>query len=304
MQRSKQDAVHYDRTLQRGRSNWSLERLPPSTAIEAAQALVNRHFEEEADIWNQLYEDRSLLARVFQHRQALALQWVDRLGLEPGSPVLEVGCGAGHMAAALANRGFRVKAIDSVQSMVEMTEQRLLNDGLRRTASAKVGDVNSLHFEDQRFQLVVAVGVLDWVTNPLGALREMVRVLKPGGCLIITCGHPAALVYVVEPLLSGGGRAALRWFRWLLRRPAMEEVIAEQKLYSCRSLDRLVTAVGLTTVDRRTVGFGPFTVLGRRLVPEAAGLAVHQRLQALADRRLPVVRSAGMGYMVLARKLP
>ena len=67
-------------------------------------------------------------------------------------------------------------------------------------------------------------------------------------------------------------------------------------------LDRLVRAAGLETWRRRSVGFGPFTLLGVRLLSEARSVALHRRLQRLADRGVPLLRAAGMNSMVLATK--
>jgi hypothetical protein len=67
-------------------------------------------------------------------------------------------------------------------------------------------------------------------------------------------------------------------------------------------LDRLVRAAGLEKRRRRSVGFGPFTFLGVRLLSDSRSVALHRRLQRLADRGVPILRAAGMNAMVLATK--
>ena len=69
-------------------------------------------------------------------------------------------------------------------------------------------------------------------------------------------------------------------------------------------LDRLVRAAGLEKQKSRTVGFGPFSFLGLRLFREARNVWLHQRLQELADRGVPLLRLTGMNYCVLALKPP
>jgi hypothetical protein len=69
-----------------------------------------------------------------------------------------------------------------------------------------------------------------------------------------------------------------------------------------RELDRLLAASGLEQVEGRTLGFGPFTFLGRELLPRPRAVALHRRLQRLADAGVPVLRAAGAQYLVVARR--
>src|SRR5437773_1141181 len=65
---------------------------------------------------------------------------------------------------------------------------------------------------------------------------------------------------------------------------------------------RLGVAAGLEKIAGRTVGFGPFSVLGWKVLSDSSGVRVHRRLQQLADRGVPILRSMGTQYIVLARK--
>jgi hypothetical protein len=56
--------------------------------------------------------------------------------------------------------------------------------------------------------------------------------------------------------------------------------------------------VGLSKVVRTTIGFGPFTILHRKVVPEAIGIGLHRLLQRLADQGVPGVRSTGRFHLV------
>ena len=69
-------------------------------------------------------------------------------------------------------------------------------------------------------------------------------------------------------------------------------------------LDHILADAGLERVAGATFGFGPFTLLGRRLLPDPVGVRVDTSLQALADRGMPGVRSAGAQHLVVARKPP
>ena len=94
----------------------------------------------------------------------------------PGA-LLEVGCGAGEMAEQIAvELGASVVALDESERMVALARER--------GVEAVVGDVQSLPFEDGRFDCVVAAWVFYHVANRDRAIAECARVLRPGGRLI------------------------------------------------------------------------------------------------------------------------
>lgn len=64
----------------------------------------------------------------------------------------------------------------------------------------------------------------------------------------------------------------------------------------------MLQSVGIRPVRRATVGFGPFTFLGRPLLSDAIGLRLHAWLSRLSEHRLPVLRRLGWHYVVGARK--
>jgi ubiquinone/menaquinone biosynthesis C-methylase UbiE len=91
--------------------------------------------------------------------------------------VLEVGCGAGELAEQLVALGIDVTAIDTSQRMVDLTRAR----GVK----AQVADIQSLPFEDDAFDCVVAGWVLYHVVDRAHAIRECARVLRPGGRIVV-----------------------------------------------------------------------------------------------------------------------
>jgi ubiquinone/menaquinone biosynthesis C-methylase UbiE len=127
------------------------------------------------------YADESgLLARAELWRactgpqpQDVALAHVREMGPRA---VLEVGCGPGVFAAALQDSGSDVTAVDQSERMVALTTAR----GVR----ARRADVQQLPFADGSFDLVVANYVLYHVADLPRALRQIARVLRPGGALV------------------------------------------------------------------------------------------------------------------------
>jgi SAM-dependent methyltransferase len=92
--------------------------------------------------------------------------------------VLEVGCGWGEFAEAVAAAGAEVVAVDQSPRMVELTRERGVD--------ARVGDVQDLPFGDGDFDCAVANWMLYHVPDLDRALSELARVLRPGGRLVAT----------------------------------------------------------------------------------------------------------------------
>ncbi len=98
--------------------------------------------------------------------------------------VLDVGCGDGTLALAFANNGAaRVTGCDLDPRMVARARAGAIREG-RRTNLA-VARSQALPFPDNSFDVVTCITVLAFLPDPGGAIREMARVLRPGGRLVI-----------------------------------------------------------------------------------------------------------------------
>jgi len=97
----------------------------------------------------------------------------------PKEAALDVGTGTGHFACELADMGLRVTAIDPSEAMLNVARAKR-NDIVWQRAAAE-----ALPFSDNSFDLVLSVTTLEFVQDPGGALREMYRVTKPKGRLVV-----------------------------------------------------------------------------------------------------------------------
>jgi SAM-dependent methyltransferase len=269
------------------------------------QELVNEYFERVSAYWRDIYDEQGLDATLYRERKARVLLFADRLNLPPLSQVLEVGCGAGHTTVELAKRGYHVQATDAVPVMINRTQIQAFAAGVGERVEARPGDVHRLHFQSDRFSLVLAVGVLPWLESPLGPLREMARVTKRGGHLILTVDNRWRLNHFFDPrcfpLLRGLRRRihdALEDLGLMNRGPN----VPRHALYSVNQFDAMLAREGLVKIAGATLGFGPFTFMNCKLFTETISIKIHHRLQSLADSKVPVLRSAGVEYIVLARK--
>jgi len=108
---------------------------------------------------------------------------LDVIGSVSGKRLLDAGCGDGVVSVRLAQSGADVTGLDNEPRVLVVARCRARNAGLR--VSFLDGAVQALPPEDCSFDIVVAVTVLCFVADPERALREMARVLRPGGRLVI-----------------------------------------------------------------------------------------------------------------------
>jgi ubiquinone/menaquinone biosynthesis C-methylase UbiE len=109
------------------------------------------------------------------------------MNIRPGDEVLDLGCGTGDISIRLGRvvgGNGRVVGVDYSESMVEVAQQRLNAES--RAVSFEQGDIHELRFGDDEFDACRAERVFMHLENPTQALREMVRVTRPGGRLVVT----------------------------------------------------------------------------------------------------------------------
>jgi ubiquinone/menaquinone biosynthesis C-methylase UbiE len=127
-----------------------------------------------------------------------------------GLRVLEIGCGLGTDGAQFAQAGADYTGVDLTEAAVELARKRfeLFNlPGTFRTA-----DAEALDFADDSFDLVYSHGVLHHTPNTSGAIREIHRVLRPGGRSVVMLYHRDSYNYRVNiGILRRAGVHLLRW---------------------------------------------------------------------------------------------
>ena len=122
--------------------------------------------------------------------------------LRPGLDLLDIGSGPGTITADLAERVApgRVTAVEVSEGALAITRAEVKRRGLQRVDFA-VGDVHELPFPPDSFDVVHAHQVLQHVADPVQALREMIRVCRPGGVVAVRDGDYHAFTWY--PALPG-----------------------------------------------------------------------------------------------------
>ena len=110
---------------------------------------------------------------------------VKGLGITRGLKVLDLGCGDGTTAIPAAKLGADVLGVDIARNLVEAGNKRAAEHGLAN-CKFQEGDASNLHeLKDHGFDLVVSVFGAMFAPGPFDVAKEMVRVTKPGGRVVM-----------------------------------------------------------------------------------------------------------------------
>ena len=263
---------------------------------------VSRFFEERAAFWEDVYDADTLDGAIYRQRLEVAVHWVRELGLPAGSSVLDVGCGAGFLMVPLAQLGFLTVGMDVSMAMLEVARGRVQSLPGVGEGFVALADTASLGFRTGSFDLISALGVIPWIKDPIRALEELGRALTPNGYLLATSDNSWRLAHVLDPRhapYSEGIRRGIRLCLLKLTARATSPRVRERR-YSSQQVDQIFAAAGFEVVKRTHVGYGPFTLVGRRVLSENASIRLNVLLHKPGFARR-LLRAGGNHYIVLAR---
>jgi ubiquinone/menaquinone biosynthesis C-methylase UbiE len=110
---------------------------------------------------------------------------VSKIGIKKGMDVLDLGCGDGTTAIPSARLGANVLGVDIARNLVEAGNQRAKNEGLSNV-SFQEGDATDLkELKDKSFDCVVSIFGAMFAPKPFDVAKEVVRVTKPGGKIVM-----------------------------------------------------------------------------------------------------------------------
>jgi ubiquinone/menaquinone biosynthesis C-methylase UbiE len=162
--------------------------------VDAVKEVVDELFNKTVDDWARFYDDpkpKTLTSQNLVSRRRYTLEMIEKR-VAPGSKILDVGCGTGHLAGELMRRGYDASGVDFSEGMIGYARQHY---GAERF---QVADIEHLPFPDNTFDGIVCLGVMEYLSSDEPGLREMWRVLKPGGVAVITTPSGVCPFYYVD----------------------------------------------------------------------------------------------------------
>lgn len=122
---------------------------------------------------------------------------LDAAHVTSNTRLLDAGCGAGLLALLAGLRGARVSALDAAAGQLAVARERL------PTADIREGDLETLPFADSSFDAVTAVNSVFYSADMAAAMRELARVLRPGGRVVVTAWGPPERCEFLTAVMPG-----------------------------------------------------------------------------------------------------
>jgi len=144
--------------------------------------------EQRADAWSATARDYDAFSEQVTLPFAEDAARLVRIG--PGTRVLDVAAGTGNFTFAAARRGARVLATDFAATMIELLQRKVRDQGLDAAVDTAIMDGQALDLPDESFDVAASIfGLLFFPDHDRG-LRELLRVLVPGGRAVVSTWAP------------------------------------------------------------------------------------------------------------------
>jgi Methylase involved in ubiquinone/menaquinone biosynthesis len=152
----------------------------------------------QGELWGKRPRDyAAYLEQVTLPLQGAAL---DAAHVMAGTHLLDAGCGAGLLAVLASLRGAHVTGIDASPGLIGIPRERLPAADLRE------GELESLPFPEGSFDAVTAVNSIFYTADMAKAMRELARVVRPGGRVVVTAWGPPERCEFLSAVLAGVGQ--------------------------------------------------------------------------------------------------
>lgn len=225
-----------------------------SDPLSKQKERVLRDFDRKAAAWASRYDSsRDFRTYNFHSRRRTVVELMRSVeGL-----LLDIGCGTGDFLPVALEESGRVLGLEVSSEMARHCRTRFQEDVRDGHLLIAEGDIESLCLPEGSVQAALCVGVIEYLLRPDAALRELSRVLAPGGYLIITVPNAASPFVAADRTSKAIRRAGSRLYRRLRGRPT-DDGSYRHGYFTPWGLDGRLREAGLR-VDRRAWStFGSF----------------------------------------------
>ena len=208
-----------------------------------------------------------------KRRKEIVFNFIEKVNSEKIKRTLDLGCGAGQYLVQLSGLGFECYGVDISEEMLKITREKLTSLNVTNVTLIN-SDCYKLPLEDNFFELIICIGVLEYLDSEKKALLEIRRLLKPGGFVIVTFPNFYKLRNVLNPYYY-----LIRIWTYLFdkksRPPSQDHQHSKNvkidfgkstvSRYSLHKVKKIVADSGYTISEERGYCFGPFSLWQRSI---------------------------------------
>jgi SAM-dependent methyltransferase len=244
---------------------------------ESTQKKIERRFDRESLSWREIYRRSGRNPFVYPDKQYRKRYVLEMLGAGSGR-LLDLGCGAGEFFRDLQHSGYTVVGMDFSAEMVRLAAAA--GDG---DACVVRADALRLPFPPRSFRAMIAVGLLEYLPEDAGPLADILRIMEPGGTVVVTLRNKRCLERRLWNAYTRCG--------WMRRKPT--SFFREHDVEEFTSLAR---RIGFSDFSHRYCHFYPLPWPLSKVVPPVNNLLGH-----FWDRLFSRVRIPWLGSTLLVR---
>lgn len=238
-----------------------------------SKSQVLQHFDGMAvnGDWSNLYDQdkEDMTNYSFRIRRERVVELLDPI-LKQGMRVLDVGCGTGIMAPAVLSKKARYQGVDLSRNMILEAKAKYGDiEAAEDSVVFAVADVEKMPFPDAHYDVLLALGLLEYFENPQHVVDEIVRVVKPGGSIIVSVPNVLCVDAVTSALISPLLTTPMSYLRRLRGRDTQETKYWNHKYYPA-NLDRLFLSEGFRKSEEIYYNLEAAAYPLRRLFPSLA----------------------------------
>jgi radical SAM protein with 4Fe4S-binding SPASM domain len=192
-----------------------------------------------------------------------------KINVKPGNKVLEVGCGTGNYTLELAKMGADVVGVDASEWMLRIAISNARENNVN--IIPKHTEAKDLLFQDETFDFVISINLLEYPPDPKKAVNEMIRVLKKGGKLILGVLNKNSLWGLTRSMKMGLGVEAYFGARFLSNKEVVSLLSKEQ----LEGID-ISSTIFFPPLNHDSVLMASdfFETMGQKIVPNSGALTI------------------------------
>lgn len=157
----------------------------------------------EAEDYNDIFYIKDNEYPPLKYRHKYILEMISEEGLSENSTILDVGCGPGELIIDLSKKFNSIIGIDISDEMIRIAvEKKNESDMNGKSIAFTTGDIEKLDFQDNYFDVAICSGVVEYLENDDLWVKEIKRVLKTGGLLIVNVTNKYAVRRWTMPLFT------------------------------------------------------------------------------------------------------
>ena len=276
---------------------------------------VQKYFDQDNNWLGEIYETSSdTHARGVRRRIKYIFEMLDSLNCYHGGTAIDIGCGPGAYVNKLLDRGCGAIGTDLSLQMLNVCKKRFQNSKEKST-DFLCSDVLSLPFRDQSFDIVICVGVIQYVISVTDAINELFRITDKQGVVVVCFENVKSLSnygYLVRSKIrllinrttsgfSAGEPSGIGTFsKWFLNNVRVPHLY---KLYNPPEIEKIMAETGFKKISSRTYGYSLRLIRRMKIFPEKFLSECEIVLENFFYRhRIPYLSNSGEFYIGLFNK--